>query len=305
MRSPPTCICAGTGLPGIAVNATCPNPVPIADNEISQRVPRTNERRPDPLYLTNLLVSNDAEAWYDGLEIEWVKRVSSGLQFQAAYTFSKAVDTTSEATAVGAGDTNQTGPDSKYAKAYSRFHTPHRFTLNGSYRLPFFATRTDLLGQVLGGWHVSGVVKLASGTPFSVSSTATDLDFDGFSEARPVLLDPSVVGATVDDPATSVGLLPATAFRNLILGDTTDDLVPRNAFFADGTKNVDLALSKVFQMPWQAQSISVRIEAFNAFNWVQFGFPTSDINNVNFGRITGTATAYRPRILQLVLRYRY
>ena len=38
--------CAGTGLPSIAVNAACPVPVPIADNEISTRVPRTNERRP-------------------------------------------------------------------------------------------------------------------------------------------------------------------------------------------------------------------------------------------------------------------
>jgi hypothetical protein len=298
--------CAGTGfVPGIAVNAACPNAVPIADNEISLRVPRTDLRRPDPLYLTNLLISNGAESWYDGLEIEWVKRVSAGLQFQAAYTYSRAVDTTSEATAVGAGDTNQTGPDSKYAKGYSRFHTPHRFTFNSSYRLPFFAERTDLVGQALGGWHLSGVVKLASGTPFSITSSAIDLDFDGFSEARPVVLDRSVIGARLNDPATSTQLLPASAFRVPTFGDTIEDIVPRNAFFADGTQNVDLALSKVFQMPWHAQSMSVRLEAFNAFNWVQFGFPTTDIANVNFGRILGTATAYAPRTVQLVLRYRY
>src|SRR5262249_40489279 len=42
-------LCAGTGfIPGVNVTAACPNPVPIADNEISFRVPRTNERRPDP-----------------------------------------------------------------------------------------------------------------------------------------------------------------------------------------------------------------------------------------------------------------
>src|SRR5206468_3735098 len=65
-------LCAGTGfIPGVNPTAQCPNPVPIADNEISFRVPRTNERRPDPRYTTNLLISNDAQAWYDGLQLEW------------------------------------------------------------------------------------------------------------------------------------------------------------------------------------------------------------------------------------------
>jgi hypothetical protein len=143
--------CAGTGLPGVPVNAACPVPVPIADNEISYRVPRTNERRPNPLYSSNLLVSNDAESWYDGIEFAWDKRFSHGLQFQVGYTFSNSEDTNSEATFVGAGDSNQNGPNAQYGRAKARFHTPHRFTFNGSYRLPFFADRTDLLGQAFGG----------------------------------------------------------------------------------------------------------------------------------------------------------
>ena len=81
--------------------------------------------------------------------------------------------------------------------------------------------------------------------------------------------------------------------------------MPRNAFYTPGTKNVDLALSKSFLTPWKGQTMAVRIEAFNAFNTVKFGFPTSDINNVNFGRILGGANSYSPRVVQLVLRYRY
>ena len=38
--------------PTSPTNAACPVAVPIADNEISLRVPRTNERRPNPLYTT-------------------------------------------------------------------------------------------------------------------------------------------------------------------------------------------------------------------------------------------------------------
>ena len=298
--------CAGTGfLPGLTTNATCPVPVPIANNEISLRVPRTNERRPDPLYTTNLLISNDAESWYDGVEFAWDKRFSDGLQFQVSYTFSNSEDTNSEATFVGAGDSNQNGPNSAYARAKSRFHTPHRFTFNGSYRLPFFANRTDFFGQAFGGWMLSGVMKLASGTPFTVIQTGADLDFDGFSEARPVLLDPSIVGAHVNNRDTSRDVLPRAAFRPAVYGDSIDDLAPRNAFYADGTTNVDLALSKTFTMPWQAQSLAVRIEAFNAFNTVMFGFPDTNIGSATFGAINGLATAYSPRVVQLVLRYRY
>jgi hypothetical protein len=298
-------LCAGTGLPGLTTNAQCPSVVPIGDNEVSFRVPRTNERRPDPRYGQNLIVSNDAEAWYHGFEIEWIKRTSSGLQFQAAYTLSKATDTNSEATAVGPGDTNQNGPRAAYAKGYSRFHTPHRFTFNGSYRVPFFGERQDLVGQILGGWQLSAVVKLASGTPFSVIDTARDIDFDGFSEARPVILDRSILGNHVNDPDASREQLPRSAFRTATFGDTTADLVPRNAFFLDGTRNVDVAFAKVFSMPWDGHSMSVRIEGYNVFNWVQFGFPSNDISSSNFGALISVANAYAPRTLQLVLRYRY
>ena len=298
--------CAGTGLPGITTNAACPVAVPIADNEISFRVPRTNERRPNPLYTSNLIISNDAEAWYDGVEFSWDKRFSHGVQFQVAYTFSNSEDTTSEATFVGAGDSNQQGPNSAYARAKSRFHSPHRFTLNGSYRLPFFADQRGFLGQALGGWMVTGVVKLISGTPFTVTATGVDLEFDGFAEARPVLLDPSILGTHVTHRDTSQQALPRTAFRAATFGDSVEDLVPRNSFYGDGLERVDFVLSKSFAMPWSSDSLDFRFEVFNAFNSVQFGFPATDFNTpATFGVISGVATSYSPRTLQVVLRYRY
>ena len=122
-RSRPTSAAPAPGLPGITTNATCPVAVPIADNEISLRVPahqraaaRTRSTR------RNLLISNDAESWYDGVEFAWDKRFSQGLQFQVAYTFSNSEDTTSEATFVGAGDSNQQGPNA-HTRARSRGST--------------------------------------------------------------------------------------------------------------------------------------------------------------------------------------
>jgi hypothetical protein len=40
-------------------------------------------------------------------------------------------------------------------------------------------------------------------------------------------------------------------------------------------------------------------------NYVQYGFPTTDISNVNFGRILGTNGLYIPRTVQINLRFRF
>ena len=254
-------------MPGITVNAQCPVAVPIADNEISFRVPRTNERRPDPRYTTNLLVSNDAESWYQGLQVEWTRRYANGLWFQTSYTWSKSEDTTSEATFVGAGDSNQLGPNAQFRRGRSRFDTPHRFTFNGSYRLPFLLDRRDALGTIAGGWTLSAIVRLAHGTPFTViDGGGRDLNFDGFTENRPILLDESLLGQAIADPDTSRSILSRDKFRTAQYGE--DDLiVGRNTFFGDGLETVDLGIYKSFRFSWRHDLI-VRFEAYNVLNKV-------------------------------------
>lgn len=301
-------LCAGTGLAGLATTTQCPNNVTLGPLEYSQRVPRTNERRPNGAFTTNTAVANGSWSYYHGLQVEWTKRLSHNVNFQASYTFSKALDTTSEATFVGAGDTNQTGNGARDARGLSRFHTPHRFTFYGTYRTPWFRSERGILGQLLGGWQISPVLKLSKGTPFTVTTAALDLNFDGFSESRPVLLDPSVLGRSISHPSNSQTLLPKTAFRALTIADIGANvpLLGRNTFFADGVKNIDVGIAKTFRMPWEGHKLLLRADLFNAFNHVQYGFPVSlDIANANFARITGTATQYAPRNVLFSLRYQY
>ncbi|HEX5874106.1 MAG TPA: TonB-dependent receptor [Pyrinomonadaceae bacterium] len=298
--------CAGTnGTTAIPFTPQCPVAVPIGALEYSFRVPRINERRPNGQFGTNVAVSNAAWSYYHGMQLEWIKRLSRNLNFQAAYTWSKAIDTTSEATFVGAGDSNQNGNNASEARALSRFHTPHRFTVYGTYRLPFFSAQKGVLGQAFGGWQFSAVMKLAKGTPFTVTTTALDLNFDGFSESRPVLLDPSILGNSVNHPSTSRDVLPRTAFRTLTSADVNTPILGRNTFFLDGTKTVDFGVAKIFRMPWEGHRITLRADMFNAFNHVQYGFPSALISNTNFGAITGVATSYLPRNILVSLRYQY
>jgi len=296
--------CAGTT--ATTLTTQCPVVVPIGALEYSRIVPRINERRPDPRYGTNIIVNNGAWSYYNGLQLELIKRLSNGVNFSAAYTFSKSIDTNSEATAVGNGDSNQNGNDPRVSRGYSRFHTPHRFTFFGTYRLPFFANDKSWKGTFIGGWQMSGVLKLVHGTPFTVTGTGFDLNLDGFAETRPVLVDPSVLGNSISNPQTAQQLLPLAAFRSpSSAADYNCCLLGRNTFFLDGVNNVDLALSKIFAMPWEKHSLSVRADMFNAFNHFQWGFPNATYTSSTLGVLSTGATQYAPRTIQVSLKYSF
>jgi len=273
---------------------------------VSIRVPRTNDRRPDARYNTNLIVSNIADSSYHAGEIEWESGVIQGFQGRVTYTYSKALDVGSEATSSGTGDVNIFAPDAgSYSRGLSRFDTRHRFTMTGTYLLPFFRDRKDWLEAVLGGWQVATVVRLSSGTPFTVvDNAALDVDFDGVANLRPVCIDPKGCGGLhVDSPVDSTSKLQKKSFRHPRYGDTLGDLMGRNTYYTDGFEAIDLGLYKSFRVPVRNDSIMLRLDVFNVANHVTYGFPTNDFNSANFGRIT--STAYAPRTLQLGLRYIY
>jgi hypothetical protein len=50
------------------------------------------------------------------------------------------------------------------------------------------------------------------------------------------------------------------------------------------------------------QEIQARVEAFNVFNWNNWGNPNTQITNANFGRIL---TVNAPRIMQFALKYSF
>jgi hypothetical protein len=108
---------------------------------------------------------------------------------------------------------------------------------------------------------------------------------------------------SVDNPATSRDALPLSAFRSPQYGETA--LVGRNTFFGDGTNTVDLGLYKSFPMRAR-QRVLLRLEMYNAFNQVQFGFPARSIADpATFGQITGTSVLYNPRVVQVAARYTF
>ena len=295
-------LCAGTT--AATVNALCPVPVPIGPNEVSLRVPRTDQRRPDARYSQNALIANRGKSWYHGGQIEWESGPIHGFLGRMTYTYSKTIDNGSEATFVGTGDVNvfPIGVDGAddYARGLSRFDTRHRFTFNGTYLLPFFNNARGALGTLLGGWQLSTVIKLSSGTPFTVvDSGAFDIDFDGVANGRPVIVDRSMMYRHI----TRSGQLTPAMFRRAVYGDKLSNLAPRNSFYTDGTRNVDAGLFKTFSGMPMGTALALRLEVYNVFNHVQWGFPNNDIASATFGQVTAQANS--PRTYQAAVRVIY
>jgi hypothetical protein len=188
-----------------------------------------------------------------------------------------------------------------------------------------------IFGKVLGGWTATTNETFASGNPFSVTA-GYDLNADGVSNDRPMLMDPSLFGRSIDNPRTdpktgvpySVEQFPlsaffptvntATAARPWNPGGTGQGSLGRNTFFGQGLFNVDFGLYKAFKVR-EGHSLTFRAEGYGITNTPHFGLPTASVLSTSFGRITSTYNPFNfvgasrsdasARIIQLALRYRF
>jgi len=322
--------------PGVTFDKIAPNLFDSAPAPgfISLTQSRQSARRTDGRYGSILRPSNGAWSYYHALQITYTQRPIRGLYVQAGYTWSKNIDTGSEATFVGGGDINAAVSETQGARslrALSRLSQPQRFTVSYVYELPFYKRQTALLGHVLGGWELSGITTFGSGNPFTVF-IGYDLNGDGIGGDRPFLRDPSVLGRSVDngrvDPATgkkfSTEQLPISAFYPDASVDATKQWpwfpgtglvadLGRNTFFGHGQNNWDLAIIKNTRVYGERHTIQFRAEMFNLMNRVQFDFPAflsvvdTGVAGWQLQRRFGEITSQRnsPRFMQVSLRYTF
>lgn len=263
-------------------------------------------RRPDPTIARNTFLSNFAYTYYNALVVKLTKATSKGLTFSGWWTWSKTMDTGSEATVTNTDLTAPVGATNPQAslRALSSFDQTHRVVVSAAYDTPWMKKQEGFLGRIVGGWTISAVTTFASGLPFSL--TAPDLNLDGVAGDYAVVLDRSVIGHSVDNghalrscpTALNAGrcvhtiseqALPYSAFLpngNNYVGDNIPlfpgqdfgpNTVRRNSFFIQGQKNTDLALNKNIRTAERFQ-LSLRFELYNAFNRVTFGRPSTSVS---------------------------
>jgi hypothetical protein len=233
---------------------------------------------------------------YKGLWITANRRMSKGVQVSSSYTLSKSTDTNSyEATGATANGSLQDSYNLADSEGVSDFDVRHRFSLNGTYELPFSGNRWK------DGWQVTGVLQMQSGSPVNIITNLNT--FTGVTSLRPDLVgDASVIGSvtqwfnpSVCDPRIaapaagscndqSVFALPVNAAGQFHFGN-----IPRNLIVGPGFNNVDLSLLKNVALTGDAR-LQFRVEVFNLFNTANLGQPgrTAIVNSSAFGVITNT-----------------
>lgn len=287
---------------------------------ISSQQTRTNERRPDPNFLTNFPLRNFGWSYYHAMVIKVSKQYSQGLNFSGFYTWSKAIDTGSDATFTGTDTNSPVGTNRNPARSLrglSSFHAEHRVVINYGYDLPWYRSQLGWAGRVLGGWSISGVTTLQSGNPFTILA-GYDVNFDGGGGDRPAISDLSFLYRSVDNgraqnpcpvattpcPNTMSELqLPGSIFvpgqaavgigdqRFFDPGGDGTGTIGRNTFFGDGLNNFDVIISKKTRIA-ESMELQLRMEWYNIFNRVTFDVPSSRTLNASvttapIGRITG------------------
>ena len=236
---------------------------------------------------------NESRAWsnYHGVSAQLQRRYSRGFAFQMAYTYGRSKDVPSRAMEVGnlALDYGYAGDD-----------VTHKVAVNFIAEIPY-RPENDVLRAVLGGWQFNAIGIFQSGTPFTVTCTLAwpRCDFNADGEANDRVNLPAS-GTDLGNPSQEdwlAGVLNAADFTNPAPMTLADQ--QRNAFRGPGYKNMDLSLFKNFDFAGfngRRSSVQVRLEAFNAFNWVNLNNPVSNTNSANFGRVTG---ARAMRVVQL------
>lgn len=108
----------------------------------------------------------DVNANYNAMIARVNRRFADGYSFDVVYRWSKSIDTLSNEGP--GGQTNQTFPvDNSTERGPSDFDVKHNLIISGLWDLPFFRTRNDWAGKLLGGWQINGIITTHSGFPWT------------------------------------------------------------------------------------------------------------------------------------------
>lgn len=289
----------------------------------------------NPQFDSARLTSNFASSTYHSMQVELIKRWRAGWTFQGNYTWSRALGEEE-----GAGqemiDSYRNMRNWRMDKRLLSFHRTHVIRTNGIWELPFgpgkpLASSGGLLGYLVGGWQVGCIFNLFSGEPISLSSGANTWNTFGDNTPDAVVPIPKSLGEVKRTglgviyfeglrQAPDPGIQRLTS-RNNIAGRSTMRAVtdasgrvlltnPAPGTLGNlasrflegpGSFRFDVNLIKRIRIA-EGKTLELRADALDALNKPDFGSPNTDINSVNFGRIT---SAGANRIVVVGLRFSF
>ena len=206
---------------------------------------------------------------YHALTASLAERMSNGLTLGAAYTFSRAMGTTTYTPVVSNNE----------AWNYGRlgFDRRQNLQVNFSYQIPGLgaAMHSKILGAVMDHWTLSGIFSMQSGAPFNPGGpnlNGTAPDYTGTPN----------VGARVNVVGDPMANVPAglyynpSAFAVPALGSTITKPVLGNLGGGSGVlslpmiKNIDMTMSKFIPLFGERRGVRLQAQAYNVINHPEY-----------------------------------
>ncbi len=244
-----------------------------------------------------------ANSVYNALEMMLQKRFSRGLQFQAAYTFSKSIDD---------GSTFEETLDPfnyRASRALSIFNAKQRFVISYDWEIP---TRrySGVKRAILNDWEISGITQFQSGFPIRLD-TADDAElinsFFFLGTEAPSLVAPFqklnprkvLTDNSLGISAPGYWFDPGD-FADPPLGQFNNG-TQRTICCGPGTQDWDFSVHKKIPLS-ETRYLQFRAEIFNVFNHTNYANPDGHFSDgpTEFGRIT---QAGDPRLFQFALKF--
>ncbi len=255
---------------------------------------------------TNIFAEDTiAASAYNSFQASLEKRFSHGLQFQAAYTFSKSLDWASSF------EETVNPFNYKASRALSLFNSAQRFVVNYVWDIPV-RKYSGFKGKALDDWQFSGITQFQTGFPIRIQTQndaelISSLFFLGADAPQmagntPQLLNPKVL-LHADGSACNDGIgcahryLKVSQFSDPPLGQFST--TPRSICCGPGENEWDFTLSKRFALD-EARYFQFRADVFNVFNKTQFVNPDGNFSDSTFGQVQ---SARDPRLMQFALKF--
>jgi hypothetical protein len=268
---------------GSALTARVPNPyfgqIPASSSLGQPTITRQQLLRAFPRF-TNVALYRDnvADSEYEALQLKLEKRISHGLTFSFAYTFSKLIDTASTyfsqtiftgptLTTIGAADAF----NRKLERDVSSGDIPRVFSAGWVYQIPRW--------WKISGWQIAGLVRIQSGDAVPITQATNNLSAFGYAVQRP---------NRIDNPNSFLNRSPSAWFDKSAFtaaGQYSIGNSSRNPVRGPGLQNADLMVGKTFRLS-ERMNLEFRAEVFNVSNTPPLNDPNGSFGSAAFGTIT-------------------
>jgi hypothetical protein len=262
--------------------------------------------RPFRGYSTIIEAQNTGGSFYHSLQANVKRRLTKGLLFGAAYTWSKSLDY---------GSSNGTNIVNAYNNRImygpSDFDNRHVLVTNYVWDIPYGTNSPNrFVRSTLGDWQFSGTIQAQSGRPPS-NGISRNLDQAGVgpgsgNQFYVATRSPNLPHQFAGTTGTARWFDP-TVFQPAATG-TFAGPGTRNKVYGPGFNSFSAALQKGFHIipNHENHQLVFRAEAFNYLNHPNLDNPVVNPTDAKFGLVTGKGNTYASeRQFQFSLRYAF